>query len=425
MGVTAPEASLFHVLHFGLTLEPAALADRASWRDYTLAGPSSEEDCRAALAACLEKGWLQVIDESVLAAISDELRQEQILGPIYGLPCPREVDFTVAGADLWLKIQNRPDQLPRVPFAYSDAVGERTEQFFLTESAALAEVESLQEEEDVVSVQGPFPTGPWRAQWWRRFPTGYRIQIDQRRQWEGRAISGRESCYVNHLGHDVDLDRLRHVLDRRHVTLEEWVMMESMEYEWSQESPEALCGHVARYRHRWSKITISREQCRTGLEACLQKGWLRVEDRAAIEEIETLLRDDPVVLAVPKIAKRLRFATVYYPDPLQPGKFVPRSENRRPGAVDFTPSGAALYQDIAADWLGADWENRLHVSAGLHWEEHRYCETDGGLVDLLDQYTGNGNVIRASRLVPIGPWCVYWWNRFPAGYRLEVEISPA
>ena len=24
---------------------------------------------------------------------------------------------------------------------------------------------------------------------------------------------------------------------------------------------------------------------------------------------------------------------------------------------------------------------------------------------------------------PIGPWCVYWWDRFPAGYRLEFEVG--
>ena len=31
--------------------------------------------------------------------------------------------------------------------------------------------------------------------------------------------------------------------------------------------------------------------------------------------------------------------------------------------------------------------------------------------------------VRAHRLAPIGPWCGSWWERFPSGYRLELEIG--
>jgi hypothetical protein len=32
-------------------------------------------------------------------------------------------------------------------------------------------------------------------------------------------------------------------------------------------------------------------------------------------------------------------------------------------------------------------------------------------------------VIRARRVGPIGPWCVCWWERFSAGFRLELELG--
>jgi hypothetical protein len=42
---------------------------------------------------------------------------------------------------------------------------------------------------------------------------------------------------------------------------------------------------------------------------------------------------------------------------------------------------------------------------------------------LVGEYAAGGEVVRASRLVPIGPWCIRWWQRYPAGYRLELEIG--
>jgi hypothetical protein len=41
----------------------------------------------------------------------------------------------------------------------------------------------------------------------------------------------------------------------------------------------------------------------------------------------------------------------------------------------------------------------------------------------VQEHVAKGDVVRARRVVPIGPWCVYWWERFPAGYRLELELG--
>ena len=135
------------------------------------------------------------------------------------------------------------------------------------------------------------------------------------------------------------------------------------------------------------------------LEACLRNGWLRIVDQSAIEEVQALLRNDPVFLPVPS------------------------SVDSRLGEIDFTPCGATLYRMIAAEWLGPDWEDALSVSDDYYREEHRYCEDQTVLQGIAEGYVAKGEVVRETKIVPIGPWCVWWWERFPAGFRLEIKIG--
>lgn len=137
----------------------------------------------------------------------------------------------------------------------------------------------------------------------------------------------------------------------------------------------------------------------SGLDECVRYGWLRIVDERAIEEIQTLVRNDPTALPVPD-AVRVHL-----------------------GEIDFTPCGATLYRMIAAEWLGPDWEAALCTESCSSWEEHRYCEALEGFQGIIEEHEGMGAVVRARQVVPIGPWCVYWWERFPAGYRLELQIS--
>ena len=120
-------------------------------------------------------------------------------------------------------------------------------------------------------------------------------------------------------------------------------------------------------------------------------------DRQAVDEIQTLLRDDPVFLPVPSLVARGQ------------------------GRIDFSPRGAMLYRMIAAEWLGADWEDDLRIGNDYYREEHRYCETEEGLQSVQREHAGED--VRVSRLVPLGPWCVFWWERFPAGFRMELKIG--
>src|ERR1700722_12680832 len=86
VGVTPAEDALFTAVHYGLTMPPLDLPATAAREWYRDGITVTEAECRAALAACLAKSWLQVIDQSALANITDELRKRRFVGPIYGLP---------------------------------------------------------------------------------------------------------------------------------------------------------------------------------------------------------------------------------------------------------------------------------------------------------------------------------------------------
>jgi hypothetical protein len=146
-------------------------------------------------------------------------------------------------------------------------------------------------------------------------------------------------------------------------------------------------------------VTISEKDCRAGLEACLLRGWLRVVDQSAENEVQVLLREEPA---------------------MQP---VPCEADISLGMIDFTPGGAALYKKIAAEWLGTDWEDNLRVWKEFSREEHRYCEAKEGLQGIVEQYIAQGENVLENNIVAIGPWCVYWWERFPSGFRLELKIG--
>jgi hypothetical protein len=394
--------------------------------DYNPNGPVvTEEECRAALGACLAKGWLQVVDEPARAKIADLLRVGGVIGPIYGgLPEVGCVDFTDAGADLSRCLRKRSFPGKGPPFAYTDVVHEKTAEYCRARAAAVAAAETAREGDFVVSVTGPSPIGPWRAQWWRRFSEGYRIDVEERRQWQGRASGGGENCCLNRPPEKADPQRLPHLLERHNVTFVEWVLLAAME-RGPQRLKQAPPWWLADFADREFGTMVSDEEYRSGLESCLRYGWLRVVDQHVVDEIHVLLRNDPVFLAVPRTAENRPDGCCLDIDQLRQGKFVPlpMPAASRWGEIDFSPAGVTLYRMISAEWLGPDWEDGLSVSKGYYWEEHHYCEAEEGFQRIVQEHAAKGETIRASRIVPIGPWCVAWWERFAAGYRLELEMG--
>jgi hypothetical protein len=374
VGVTRAEIAVLVTLNYGIVPPPERLPAIAEAENRQDEPSVTEHECRGALDACLAKGWVQVLDEPALARIAADLRAGGFLGPIYGgLPEAGCVDFTEAGAALWQRYLEAVGRQDR-SFAYTDIVREKTAWYFRTREAAEKALAAFRAEDDFFAASEPVAIGPWRARWWRRFPEGFRVEVETRRQWQGRCGCGGDTTHFDREG--LDEPRLRAILDRNRITLAQWDLLKRQEH-----------GPLHGRRH----------EPRPALDECLRYGWLQVVDAPVVEEVESLLRDDA---AQPVVAAELT-----------------------PGTIEFTPAGAALYDAILGEWLGPEWADRVHASTVHEWEEHLYCETVAGF-DGAHRWNGdNRDVVRESRVVPIGPWCVKWWERFPSGFRREVEYG--
>jgi len=401
LGITRAESALFTAIYYGCTVPPAELPRVAVMEDYWEDGSRvTEDECRAALTDCLARGWLQVIDAETLAGIVEELKQGRVLGPIYGLPCVGAVDFTHAGAKLSCKEDDAHRTGNQPPPYYEDTVYEKFSQFSRSERAALAAIEEVRRWDENVTTTGPSLTGPWRVQWWRRFAAGFQVDFEQKRQWQGRG-GGSLGQYCNlYFGPGKpDLGGLQHVLDCHNVTFAEWLLLFAMEGGKVHRTLSPLLANVADDYSRRFGVETSEEQCRIAMETCLHNDWLRIIDQDALDEINTLLQSDPVLMPVPQVI------------------------HGAIGDLDFTPAGAVLYKMIMAQWRGPDWEDHLQVEKKTYQEQHYYCEDYYGFGGVLLGMVSGNQRIRVRRIGCIGPWCVKWWERYGCGFRLELEVE--
>jgi hypothetical protein len=396
IGVSRSEASLFNVIHYGLVLRPSDLCYRASFRDYSVGEPCSEAENEDALTGCLTKGWLQWIDEAALSRIQDEIRQSGLIGPIYGYPSNGGFDFTHAGAEQWFRIcETLWDSRTKKPFAFSETVHEKKSYYFLSESKACAELNRMKESENVVSVMGPFPIGPWRAHWWRLNTSGYRIDVERRMPWEGWGTGDDGAMYFDPTELSMDLVHARGVLDRHNVQWAEWLVLATMED--STYDDQIVREAVALSKRFDNELTEA--ECENGLRACLHYGWLRPVNEQTIAEIRSLLSADSASMPVP---------------------FEPTVGQYE---VDFSVSGAELYRMLSTEILGLCWEDCLSVENSYYREEHYYCATEAGLIPVPHAYGMSKRTPSSNRIVPIGPWCVWWWERYRSGFRSEITYG--
>jgi hypothetical protein len=396
--VTPAEASLFNVLHFGLTVPPSDLCRRASFRDYSVGGTVTEEENLTALADCLSKGWLQVIDLAALLRIQDDVRRDGLFGPVYGYPPLGGVDFTHAGAEQWFRVLERLfARRAAKAFAYSNVVGAKSQHYYVSKSTAEVNADLWKSYEGVVSVAEPLPIGPWRANWWRRFPQGYRFDVEERMKWQSCISQGGAHCVFDHQALPADIAHTREVLRHLNVTIVEWLVFASMEIPIGGRN--RIPGWVNESALERFGVHLTESECVDGLESCLRKGWVRQVDGQYISEIGDLLRADLTLM----------------PIPFDPSKYRPE--------LDFSPEGAQLYRMISAEIFGTAWEDSLYVEVTRFREEHRYCVTTEGLEAVRQEYVETGDHPQSVRTVPIGPWCVFWWRRFHSGFRMELTFG--
>lgn len=401
--MTPAAASLFHVTHL-CQHRPPRLVGCAATDDYCIGPVSTLAQCEQALADCYAQGWLQIVDEATLARMAAEVSEAGLLGPVYDYPRLGAVDFTSAGARLWETIRNTCyGAADRTPFAYSDVVREKSLYYFRSMQHAERILPQLRRWYDnpVVTCSDPLPIGPWRVEWWRRFASGYVVEVTERRQWTGRASGGGENCSLDLELLGADRSQLRAAALRQQVSSIQWQLLNFVGQGWSHESAEDFCRSLVAIKGRRQPSWYSVDDIRAALDHAVNANLLRVVDQPVLAELAARDELDPATAVLP-------------------GYATPNI-----GQVTFTTSGAALYRRILEDSLGVAWEDALYVSRGTEWEAHHYCAAEAPFFGTIAEHQSRGEIVRGLRLVPIGPWCVKWWERFPDGYRLELDLSQA
>jgi hypothetical protein len=392
--LTPAEDALFRVVGCGITLSPLDLAGFAAGEFHGKLQTTTEER-RSALDVLLAEGWLQVIDSAARTAIAAELHQQRVAGPIYGLPTVGGVDFTPAGAAFWCKL-SRDRNRRKAPAVFTDVVHTKAAYYFTTRATALRVTGDKKNWEGEIGAFGPFPIGPWRARWWQYFAEGYRMDVEEWHQWSGNLRIGEGWFRPRPPAYRTDPRSLLRILDYHQMNFAEWIVLAALE-DGGCYSPSDLPRIAAGSAERNFGMAASEEECRNGLAACQSRGWVRILEENAVTEIEALLRDRRTVVPL-------------------------RDEVGSLGDLDFTASGSELYQTICIEWLGQEWVNDFRVWKEYYREEHQYCEKAEGL-EGIEADVAAREVVRDCKLVPIGPWCVRWWERFVSGYRLELKIG--
>ncbi len=395
--ISRSELALLCVVSYGVECTPADLPEFATNEFYSLAGPTTVEQCQQAFASCLAKDWLQIINAASLDEITKELNQDQLLGPIYGLPGIGIVGFTSEGAKVWL------DRYPaRRDFAYTDVVHSKTSRYFRDKQQALCHIAEITASDSSTSVTGPFAIGPWRVQWWRRYDSGFRIDIEKKGKWTGVCSGG---VFWHTLGHpdqtSLNPERLLRILENHNVRLSEWLVLTTVD-DVEIRGAEAVVKSSARMSRRRFGVVVSEDECRNGLNACFQHGWLRLVDEMVAAELQSFLRNAPE-------AKPLYENDGILSMPLN--------------AVDYSAEGAVLYQVIATEYFGHDWDSQIGLSRECYRKENRYCQTEEGIAEALADYNARSERVETYKIVPLGSWCVHWWQVFFSGFMLEVEIG--
>lgn len=162
---------------------------------YCFGLPLTLPQCEAALASCLEKGWLFAVTESWLQGIQSTLESGQVIGPIRGLPSAGEIDVSKAGIDVLRRFRSdEPDKrnfdasalayLERHPFVAIKELafgeGYRKERGYSISRPNRDQVLLGYRDrgENVLQIGEPIQIGQWCVTWREILSEGYTMDIE-------------------------------------------------------------------------------------------------------------------------------------------------------------------------------------------------------------------------------------------------------
>jgi hypothetical protein len=395
-------------------------------------GEQSEGESWQAIERCLEKGLVQKCDDQSLLRMLDIVRAAAPIGPVRCFPRWGEIDYTETGLMTFERLSSGlRDRRPKRPphsgggQVYSAIVRELTARYFAEQRTAQAFLSSLHMVGDgmVTSIRMT-ESGPWRRQWWEPPLGGYKVLVETSNPTDMIFKSWRASRSVvameqpenaneqPDLSIELDMEGQTRALERHGMSWSEWRVVRHLGADgFASDDEVAIGAYRESSRNGLAKLTY--EECVESLDSCIKKGWIWRLDDAVAERIKRHLSSSaPATL-------------------LQP---IPES---RYGILTLSLDGAERFRSIFEAAYGKT--STFHVwRYGRDDFPHGLRSEHGQLIErqVVEQYTLSEHgaswgefssepgmrVDRRSEPVSIGPWCVYWWNRFPGGWKAEVEF---
>lgn len=390
----------------------------------------TEEECRRAIERCLELHLMQVSNDETLLRMFELVRKTTQIGPIYGFPRSGYLDRTEAGITICSRISRglferneRKGMASEYGPVYTTVVRQQTAHYIAQRPAVDVFVSSLDLVGETITAIGIEECGPWKRKWWEPVHDGFKVVVETSnppnalfQYWRASnsAIAlervekvGESSCRKIELNVTALMDQL----NRIGMTPSEWCIVRHL-------GDMGFCdlsfaAHLAAQESTTGGFRVcTYDECADALHSCVRKGWIWNHDDSACGRINRHLSSFGPVKLLQKI-----------PSPNM-GQFTLSLE----GSDLFQSVYAAAYGDTSTfdAWeVGEDvfpQGTRCAYEKIIERENLEYYGTTKYGVSSYDGYDdAEWTVLRQSDPVPIGPWCVYWWNQFESGWKVEIE----
>ncbi len=385
------------------------------------------------LMHCLKSGVVRQCDDASLRRMFDIVCSAFPVGPVYVFPRSGDLDFTEVGSTAYQRIwRGLNDRRPtkRASFVdgrgFSTVVRQQEVNYFADRKDAQAFISALDFVGETITSIRVVESEPWRRQWWEPVLDGCKVVVVKSNPTETIFKFWRASQVAIGMERPDDRIELGPRLEeqataaKRHgISWSEWCVLRHLGADGFASNVSVAMG-AASENSRNGRTGFGYDECLQALDCCIDKGWVWQLDDEVVERIKAyLLSSTPATLIEP----------------------IPEC---REGIVTLSLDGAERFRSIFEAVFGKApildvWRyDRDQFPAGRRAEygyviEQRVVEyyllseqsasrcgvnDDGLFSDQMDVE----RVHRRSEPEAIGPWCVFWWKGFPAGWRVEVEF---
>lgn len=329
------------------------------------------------------------MSKSDLTQIKEELARDHLLGPIYGFPEPGQVDFTQLGANVWLEIDRSEDEV----ISYLDAVEFKTRWTFVSHATMTRHRVRLRKEPHFASMTRPTVADDVRLAWWCPPMRGWSFEVTEKFHWQGRmGLESITDAFLNWDAEFANVDRAQLRRQCSHHDLE----------------PSDLC--VLLRIAQWPFDV--KHVARSSLILAKSGIGLRMTMDRIVGAIRRCLHNGLIVRLNAEETQRIDLAAKASSTPLF-------TQESRLDFLDLTDAGARFLVEQGSKILKSAWLDGWVVS-----RDHLYTRNFLDIASVFERYSHYPEkMLKIGPIEEIGPWCVYWWNRFPKGYRLELEVT--